>query len=155
MDSLVSDNVLQFRPRHGGGYEKMGPAEVCAKYGIESTDQVIDLLALMGDSADNFPGCPGVGEKTAVKLITEFGSIDNLLLHSDQIKGKLREKVESHVDDIRMSKFLATIRTDVSIELDMDSLLLRDPDEENYELSSTNSSSVRSPTKFLKNPNRC
>ena len=108
----------------------MGPAEVCAKYGIESTDQVIDLLALMGDSADNFPGCPGVGEKTAVKLITEFGSIDNLLLHSDQIKGKLREKVEGHVDDIRMSKFLATIRTDVPIELDMDSLLLRDPDVE-------------------------
>ena len=127
---LVRENVFQFRPRHGGGYEKMGPAEVCAKYGIESTDQVIDLLALMGDSADNFPGCPGVGEKTAVKLITEFGSIDNLLLHSDQIKGKLREKVESHVDDIRMSKFLATIRTDVPIELDMDSLLLRDPDEE-------------------------
>ena len=127
---LVRENVFQFRPRHGGGYEKMGPAEVCAKYGIESTDQVIDLLALMGDSADNFPGCPGVGEKTAVKLITEFGSIDNLLLHSDQIKGKLREKVEGHVDDIRMSKFLATIRTDVPIELDMDSLLLREPDEE-------------------------
>ena len=127
---LVRDNVYQFRPRHGGGYEKMGPKEVCEKYGITSTDQVIDLLALMGDSADNFPGCPGVGEKTAVKLITEFGSIDNLLLHSDQIKGKLREKVEGHVDDIRMSKFLATIRTDVPVELDMDSLLLRDPDEE-------------------------
>ena len=127
---LVRDNVYQFRPRHGGGYEKMGPKEVCEKYGIASTDQVIDLLALMGDSADNFPGCPGVGEKTAVKLITEFGSIDNLLLHSDQIKGKLREKVEGHVDDIRMSKFLATIRTDVPVELDMDSLLLRDPDEE-------------------------
>ena len=127
---LVRDNVYQFRPRHGGGYEKIGPKEVCEKYGIASTDQVIDLLALMGDSADNFPGCPGVGEKTAVKLITEFGSIDNLLLHSDQIKGKLREKVEGHVDDIRMSKFLATIRTDVPVELDMDSLLLRDPDEE-------------------------
>ena len=127
---LVRENVYQFRPRHGGGYEKMGPKEVCEKYGITSTDQVIDLLALMGDSADNFPGCPGVGEKTAVKLITEFGSIDNLLLHSDQIKGKLREKVEGHVDDIRMSKFLATIRTDVPVELDMDSLLLRDPDEE-------------------------
>ena len=127
---LVRENVYQFRPRHGGGYEKMGPKEVCEKYGIASTDQVIDLLALMGDSADNFPGCPGVGEKTAVKLITEFGSIDNLLLHSDQIKGKLREKVEGHVDDIRMSKFLATIRTDVPVELDMDSLLLRDPDEE-------------------------
>ncbi len=126
---LVRDNIFQFRPRHGGGYEKMGPKEVCAKYGIENTDQIIDLLALMGDSSDNFPGCPGVGEKTAVKLIEEFGNIDNLLEHSDQIKGKLREKVETHVDDIRMSKFLATIRTDVPIELDLDSLQLREPDE--------------------------
>ena len=127
---LVRENVFQYRPRHGGGYEKMGPKEVCEKYGIENTDQIIDLLALMGDSSDNFPGCPGVGEKTAVKLIEEFGNIDNLLEHSDQIKGKLREKVETHVDDIRMSKFLATIRTDVPIELDMDALLLREPDEE-------------------------
>jgi len=127
---LVRDNIFQFRPRHGGGYEKMGPKEVCAKYAIENTDQIIDLLALMGDSSDNFPGCPGVGEKTAVKLIEEFGNIDNLLEHSDQIKGKLREKVETHVDDIRMSKFLATIRTDVPIELDLDSLQLREPDEE-------------------------
>lgn len=127
---LVRDNIFQFRPRHGGGYEKMGPKEVCAKYAIENTDQIIDLLALMGDSSDNFPGCPGVGEKTAVKLIEEFGNIDNLLENSDQIKGKLREKVEAHVDDIRMSKFLATIRTDVPIELDLDSLQLREPDEE-------------------------
>lgn len=127
---LVGENVFQYRPRHGGGYEKMGPKEVCAKYGIENTSQIIDLLALMGDSSDNFPGCPGVGEKTAVKLIEEFGNIDNLLEHSDQIKGKLREKVEQHVDDIRMSKFLATIRTDVPIELDLDALLLREPDEE-------------------------
>ena len=127
---LVRENVFQYRPRHGGGYEKMGPKEVCAKYGIENTDQIIDLLALMGDSSDNFPGCPGVGEKTAVKLIEEFGNIDNLLEHSDQIKGKLREKVETHVDDIRMSKFLATIRTDVPIKLDLDSLQLREPDEE-------------------------
>ena len=127
---LVRDNIFQFRPRHGGGYEKMGPKEVYAKYGIENTDQIIDLLALLGDSSDNFPGCPGVGEKTAVKLIEEFGNIDNLLEHSDQIKGKLREKVEAHVDDIRMSKFLATIRTDVPIELDLDSLQLREPDEE-------------------------
>ena len=127
---LVGENVFQYRPRHGGGYEKMGPKEVCAKYGIENTAQIIDLLALMGDSSDNFPGCPGVGEKTAVKLIEEFGNIDNLLENSDQIKGKLREKVEQHVDDIRMSKFLATIRTDVPIELDLDALLLREPDEE-------------------------
>ena len=127
---LVRENVFQFRPRHGGGYEKMGPAEVCAKYDITSTSQVVDLLALMGDSADNFPGCPGVGEKTAAKLIHEFGSIDNLLLHSSDIKGKLREKVEAAVDDIRMSKFLATIRTDVPIELKLPDLELQSPDEE-------------------------
>lgn len=126
---LVRENVYQFRPRHGGGYEKMGPKEVCEKYGITSTDQVVDLLALMGDSADNFPGCPGVGEKTAVKLISEFGNIDNLISNSAQIKGKLREKVEEHVNDIRMSKFLATIRTDVPIDLDMESLTLQEPDE--------------------------
>ena len=126
---LVRDNVFQFRPRHGGGYETMGPAEVCEKYGLSYPTQVIDLLALMGDSSDNFPGCPGVGEKTAVKLINEFGSIDNLLSHSTDIKGKLREKVEDAVDDIRMSYFLATIRTDVPIDLDMDALRLTDPDE--------------------------
>lgn len=127
---LVGENVFQYRPRHGGGYEKMGPKEVCEKYGISHTSQIIDLLALMGDSSDNFPGCPGVGPKTATKLIEEFGSIDQLIEHSDQIAGKLREKVEQHVEDIRMSKFLATIRTDVPIELDMDALLLREPDEE-------------------------
>ena len=127
---LVRDNVFQFRPRHGGGYEKLGPKEVCEKYELENTDQIIDLLALMGDSADNFPGCPGVGEKTAVKLIQQFGSIDNMLLHTSDIKGKLREKVENAVDDIKMSKFLATIRTDVPIELNLDNLLITDPDEE-------------------------
>ncbi len=127
---LVRDNVFQFRPRHGGGYEKLGPAEVCLKYGIAKTDQVIDLLALMGDSSDNFPGCPGVGEKTAVKLINEFGDIENLLEHTSQIKGKLREKVEGAIDDIKMSKFLATIRTDVPIELQLDELEITDPDEE-------------------------
>ena len=126
---LVSDNVKIFRPRHGGGYETMGPKEVCEKYGIPSTESVIDLLALMGDTADNFPGCPGVGEKTAVKLINDFGSIEGLLAHSSEIKGKLREKVEEHVDDIKISYFLATIKTDVPIELDMESLKLVDPDE--------------------------
>ena len=125
---LVSDNVFMFRPRHGGGYETMGPKEVCEKYALSSTTQVIDLLALMGDSADNFPGCPGVGPKTAAKLIGEFGSIDNMLDNSSKIKGKLREKVEAAVDDIRMSKFLATIRTDVPIELDIDSLKVEEPD---------------------------
>ena len=125
---LVSDNVFIFRPRHGGGYETMGPSEVCAKYELDSPTQVIDLLALMGDSADNFPGCPGVGPKTAAKLIGEFGSIDNMLENSSKIKGKLREKVESAVDDIRMSKFLATIRTDVPIDLNLDSLKIEEPD---------------------------
>ena len=127
---LVTDNVLIYRPRHGGGYETMGPREVCEKYGIPSTEAVIDLLALMGDSADNFPGCPGVGEKTAVKLINEFGSVEQLIARSGEIKGKLREKVEEHVGDIRMSYFLATIRRDVPIELDMEALQLVEPDEE-------------------------
>ena len=127
---LVSDNVKIFRPRHGGGYETMGPKEVCEKYGIATPLQVIDLLALMGDSADNFPGCPGVGEKTATKLISDFGNVEQLILRSGEIKGKLREKVEEHVEDIKMSYFLATIKTDVPIELDMDSLKLVDPNEE-------------------------
>ena len=127
---LVRDNVFIFRPRHGGGYEKMGPKEVCAKYAIDSPQRVIDLLALMGDSADNFPGCPGVGEKTAAKLIAQFGDVDNMLDNTADIKGKLREKVETAVDDIRMSKFLATIRTDVPIDLDLDSMRLGEPDEE-------------------------
>ncbi len=127
---LVRDNVFIFRPRHGGGYEKMGPKEVCAKYAIDSPQRVIDLLALMGDSADNFPGCPGVGEKTAAKLIAQFGDVDNMLDNTADIKGKLREKVETAVDDIRMSKFLATIRTDVPIDLDLDSMRLGEPDEQ-------------------------
>ena len=125
---LVRDNVFIFRPRHGGGYETMGPAEVNEKYGIASPSQVIDLLALMGDSADNFPGCPGVGPKTAAKLIADFGSIDSLLANTGSIKGKLREKVEAAVDDIRMSRFLATIRTDVPIELNLDELRITEPD---------------------------
>jgi DNA polymerase-1 len=127
---LVSDRVFIYRPRHGGGYEVMGPKEVCAKYGIEKTSQVIDLLALMGDSADNFPGCPGVGEKTAVKLINEFGNVDNLLQSTNELKGALKKKVEDHVDDIRMSYFLATIKTDVPIQTTLDQLELRQPDEE-------------------------
>ena len=126
---LVRDNVFIYRPRHGGGYETMGPKEVCEKYNIPSPMAVIDLLALMGDSADNFPGCPGVGEKTAAKLIDEFGSIEQLLARSSEIKGKLREKVEQHVEDIKMSYFLATIKTDVPIELDMESLKLVEPNE--------------------------
>ena len=127
---LVRENVFQFRPRHGGGYEKLGEKEIIAKYEISNTQQVVDLLALMGDSADNFPGCPGVGEKTAIKLIQQFGDIDTLLSHTDEIKGKLREKVEGAVEDIRMSKFLATIRTDVPIELNLDDLKISAPDDE-------------------------
>ncbi len=127
---LVRDNVFIYRPRHGGGYETLGPKEVCEKYNIPSPMAVIDLLALMGDSADNFPGCPGVGEKTAAKLIDEFGSIDQLLARSSEIKGKLREKVEEHVEDIKMSYFLATIKTDVPIELDMEALKLVEPNED-------------------------
>ena len=126
---LVRENVKIYRPRHGGGYEVMGPEEVKAKYAIPSTEAVIDLLALMGDSADNFPGCPGVGEKTAVKLINEFGTVEELIARSSEIKGALQKKVEEHVDDIKLSKFLATIKTDVPIELRMDELKISQPNE--------------------------
>ncbi|EEX53155.1 DNA-directed DNA polymerase [Prevotella sp. oral taxon 472 str. F0295] len=125
---LVRSNVYMYRPRHGGGYETMGPDEVNQKYNISSPLQVIDLLALMGDSADNFPGCPGVGEKTASKLINEFGTVEQLLENTAQLKGKMREKVEAAVEDIKMSKFLATIRTDVPVELDLEQLQLKEPD---------------------------
>ena len=127
---LVSEQVKIYRPRHGGGYEVMGPKEVCEKYGIPTPLQVIDLLALMGDSADNFPGCPGVGEKTATKLINEFGSVEELLQRSGELKGALQKKVQEHVDDIKLSYFLATIKTDVPVELNMDDLSLKEPDEE-------------------------
>ena len=126
---LIGPNVFMYRPRFGGGYETLGEKEVEAKYGIPTPAQVIDLLALMGDSADNFPGCPGVGEKTAAKLINQFGSIDNMLQHTEEIKGKLREKVENAIEDIKMSKFLATIRTDVPMNLELDELKIEEPDE--------------------------
>lgn len=126
---LVSKYVRMYRPRHGGGYETLGETEVCEKYGITSTAQVIDLLGLMGDSSDNYPGCPGVGEKTAVKLILEYGSIENLLASTPSIKGKMREKVEGAVEDIKMSKFLATIRTDVPVETTWDDMKKTEPDE--------------------------
>lgn len=119
---LVSDNVFMYRPKHSGGYEVMGINEVKEKFGIEDTKQVIDFLGLMGDASDNIPGCPGVGEKTAQKLIAEFGSVDNLLQHTDQLKGALKTKVEENVDKIKLSYFLATIKRDVPIELDMDAL---------------------------------
>jgi len=125
---LVSNNVFMFKPKHGGGFETLGEKEIDEKYGIASPRQVIDLLALMGDSADNFPGCPGVGEKTAIKLISQFGNVDNLLAHTDQLKGKMKEKVEGARKDIEMSKYLATIRTDVPIDFHPEELQLQQPD---------------------------
>ncbi len=125
---LVSPHVHIYRPRHTGGYDDMGEAEVCAKYGLECRSQVIDLLALMGDAADNIPGCKGVGEKTAISLLSQFGSVDSLLQHTDQLKGALRTKVETQAEQIRFSYFLATIRTDVPIVLDWDALVRQDPD---------------------------
>lgn len=127
---LVTEHVHIYRPRHTGGFEEMGPQEVCAKYGLQSTSQVIDLLGLMGDSSDNIPGCQGVGEKTAVKLLQDFGSIENLLTHTDQLKGALRQKVETQTEQIRFSRFLATIKTDVPMELDVNSLAMA---EKNWE----------------------
>jgi DNA polymerase I-like protein with 3'-5' exonuclease and polymerase domains len=125
---LVSDRVFMYRPRHTGGFELMGPKEVCDKYGLQNKDQVIDLLGLMGDASDNIPGCKGVGEKTAVALLQQFGSIDNMLANTDRIKGALRQKVESQTEQIKFSRFLATIRTDVPIALDEALLAKKEPD---------------------------
>ena len=124
---LVKEHVYMYRPKFSGGFEVMGPEEVKEKYAISSTLQVIDLLGLMGDTSDNIPGCPGVGEKTAQKLIKEFGSIENLLVHTDQLKGALKMKIESNKEQITFSKFLATIKTDVPIELDIDALKCKVP----------------------------
>ena len=127
---LVGGNVVMYRPRHGGGYETLDADGVCQKYGIESTAQVIDLLGLMGDAADNIPGCPGVGEKTAVKLLQQFGSIDSLLERTSELKGALKKKVEENAEQIKFSKFLATIRTDVPVSLDLETLRVTDPDRD-------------------------
>ena len=127
---LVSNHVFMYRPRHIGGFELMGPQEVCAKYGLQRKEQVIDLLGLMGDASDNIPGCKGVGEKTAVALLQQFGSIDNMLANTDQIKGALRQKVESQTEEIKFSRFLATIRTDVPITLDESLLTKKEPNIE-------------------------
>lgn len=127
---LVSNHVFMYRPRHTGGFELMGPQEVCAKYGLQRKEQVIDLLGLMGDASDNIPGCKGVGEKTAVALLQQFGSIDNMLANTDQIKGALRQKVESQTEEIKFSRFLATIRTDVPITLDESLLTKKEPNIE-------------------------
>ena len=125
---LVTENVHIFRPRHTGGFEQMGPAEVCAKYGLNNQSQVIDLLGLMGDASDNIPGCKGVGEKTAVSLLQQFGDIDNLLNNTDQLKGALKTKIEEQAEAIRFSRFLATIKTDVPVELDENALVIKDKD---------------------------
>ena len=126
---LVTDKALIYRPKYGNnGYEVMGPAQVMEKYGLRSTLQVIDMLGLMGDSSDNIPGCPGIGEKTAVKLINDFGGIDGLLANTDKLKGSIKEKVENNVEQIKFSRLLATIRTDVPIELDMEQLKYSEPD---------------------------
>ena len=127
---LVSEHIFMYRPRHTGGFEKLGPQEVCEKYGLQNQLQVIDLLGLMGDSSDNIPGCKGVGEKTAVQLLQQFGSIDNLLANTDQLKGALQRKVQEQVEEIRFSRFLATIKTDVPIEFDAQSLVYQ---ERNWE----------------------
>lgn len=127
---LVQENVRMYKPRHDGGFDIIGIPEVLEKYGINSPDQVIDLLALMGDSADNFPGCPGVGEKTAVKLINEFGSTEELINRLSELKGALKKKVEEHVEDIKISKFLAEIKKDVPIELNLESLKREPVNEE-------------------------
>ena len=123
---LVTEHICMYRPRHTGGFEKLGPQEVCEKYGISHQSQVIDLLGLMGDSSDNIPGCKGVGEKTAIQLLQQFGSIDNLLANTDQLKGALQRKVQEQVEDIRFSYFLATIKTDVPLEFDAQSLVCQE-----------------------------
>ena len=128
---LVTEHIFMYRPRHTGGFEKLGPQEVCEKYGLQSQSQVIDLLGLMGDSSDNIPGCKGVGEKTAVQLLQQFGSIDNLLANTDQLKGALQRKIQEQVEEIRFSRFLAIIKTDVPIEFDAQALVYQ---ERNWEL---------------------
>lgn len=127
---LVSEHIFIYRPRYGGGYETLGVEGVEEKWGLKYPEQVIDLLGLMGDSSDNIPGCPGVGEKTAVKLLEEFGSIENLLKSTHQLKGALKTKIEGNKDQIIFSRFLATIRQDVPIELNEEDLKLKSPDAE-------------------------
>lgn len=124
---LVEEHIFMYRPRHSGGYEILGVEEIKSKYGLENQKQVIDLLGLMGDSSDNIPGCPGVGEKTAIKLLQEFGNIDNLLANIDSLKGALKTKVESNVEQIKFSRFLATIKTDTPIEFNEEELVVKEP----------------------------
>lgn len=128
---LVSENIFMYKPGYkGGAPEKLGVAEICAKYGIQRPEQVIDILGLMGDSVDNIPGIPGVGEKTAMTLIQQFGSVENLIENTAQLKGKLKEKVEQHKEQALFSKKLATIIVDVPVEFNPDELLCREVDKE-------------------------
>lgn len=128
---LVKENVMMLKPQHlGNNFDILGPKEVCEKHGISNPLQVIDLLGLMGDASDNVPGCPGVGPKTATQLINQFGSIENLLQNTSQLKGALKTKVESNVDNIRLSKKLVTIIRDVPVELDLDELRMKPINEE-------------------------
>lgn len=127
---LVTDRVLMYRPAlKGAGFEVRGVKEVCEKYGISSPSQVIDLLALEGDASDNIPGCPGVGEKTAVKLIGEWGSVENLIENVDSLKGAVQKKISENIEKIKFSKFLVTIKTDVPVELNLDDLARKEADE--------------------------
>ena len=130
---LVSKNVFMYRPQHGGGYEILGEKEVNEKYSVNGSSQIIELLALMGDSADNFPGCPGVGEKTAIKLIQEFGTVENIIANSDKLRGSLKLKVKNAVEDIKISKFLATINTNVPIGIGIEKLQVSEPNEKEVE----------------------
>ena len=126
---LVSPAILQYKPSYrGNDFEIRGEKEVCERYGLERTSQVIDLLALMGDKIDCIPGCPGVGDKTAIKLIQEFGDVETLLGSTDRLKGAMKKRVEENADQIRESKYLATIRTDVPVDVDPESLKVRDAD---------------------------
>ena len=128
---LVTENVCIYRPSIGkNGAEIMGPEQVMAKWGLSHPSQVIDMLGLMGDASDNIPGCPGVGEKTAMKLIQDFGSVENLLAQTDQLKGALQKKVTENTEQIRLSKWLATISTEVPVTLDMKTLAIQEPDKE-------------------------
>ncbi|MCD7932964.1 MAG: DNA polymerase I [Tannerellaceae bacterium] len=127
---LVSEHIFIYRPRFGGDYEIMGVPEVLEKYSLSSIEQVIDLLGLMGDASDNIPGCPGVGEKTAAKLLADFGSIENLLANTDQLKGALQKKITENQEQIRFSKLLATIKTDVPVEFHPEKCIRTKRDED-------------------------
>lgn len=128
---LVEPNLLMQRPGHGNApWEILGPQEVCEKYGLQSPLQVIDYLALMGDAADNIPGCPGVGPKTATTLLQQFGSCEDIIAHSSELKGAVRKKIEEHVDEIKLSKVLTTIKIDVPLQYDFEQFKIEEPDKE-------------------------